>query len=360
MRKTICHIAAIPLSEESGMGRIACNWKLAFESQGHAFIHVGIKECPPPLHYTLWGYNALRYVRINNLNPDLFLVHEPASGFFAKKGVPMALFSHGIEPRGWEVEQHFHYYSRTYKSYLLPKTLRYWSNGRGLRYADKLLLSNQEDKNYALNLYHRQEKDIYIFQNGYYSNLIPKNITHPIKEELIFLFNASWLPRKGKELLVKAFEQIFVSGYQNWKLILAGTGANEEKVRSDFPAMLQSCLQVISQFTREEENQLYQQADVFILPSYFEGQSLALTQAMASGLCCICSDNCGQVDFIKNFENGLLFKTGDSNSLAKQISWVFNNRSLVKDFGNNAYRSVEYLNWNSVSNDLVNICCELA
>ena len=43
---------------------------------------------------------------------------------------------------------------------------------------------------------------------------------------------------------------------------------------------------------RNDVNDLLQMADVFLMPSLFEGLSVAAIEAQASGLKCLCSDNC--------------------------------------------------------------------
>jgi glycosyltransferase involved in cell wall biosynthesis len=367
----IVHIARIALTEETGMGRIACNWKKAFEKQGHEFIHIGNKECSHAFHPILWGKQAANYLKIKNIQPDLILVHEPASGYFFDFGVPVVLFSHGIEARGWQIEAQFNYRNQTFKSLFLPDYFRYKSNAIGLKKANKLLLSNSEDVDYAINHFNRKIKDVIIFKNGYYEENIPQKGTPQYKTEnsdktasesdkpVIFLFNASWLERKGKKDMIDAFVQLQKNFPNQWQLILAGIGDHKNAILSEFPPDLHQNLDIVPHFSQAEETKLYERADVFLLPSYFEGQSLALTQAMASGLCCVCSDNCGQHDFIKHQDNGLLFKTGDATDLAKKLKLILNNKSLIPIYAKHAKLTVKNHTWDNVSAEIVQICTGL-
>ncbi len=355
----IVHIASIALSEETGMGRIACNWRKAFEKNGHEFIHVGNQECGKPLHHILWGKQAANYLKDNGIKPDLILVHEPASGYFFDFNVPVVLFSHGIEQRGWKVEAQFNYRVQTFKSLFLPVYFRYRANAIGLKKANKLLLSNSEDVAYAISQFNRKAKDVIIFKNGYYKENVPSKNTPPQYNPVTFLFNASWLARKGKTDMIAAFSELHKEYPNQWKLILAGVGNNEAAIRAEFPSVLQSNIDIVPFFTQAEETALYEKSDVFLLPSYFEGQSLALTQAMASGLCCVCSDNCGQHDFIKHQDNGLLFKTGDATELAKQLKTLLLHTDLIKKYAKNAKKMVENYTWEKVGNEVVEICEQL-
>ena len=135
---TVVHVASIPLTEETGMGRIAWNWRKAFEAHGHTFMHIGTKECPFSGHPILWGKQARDYMRSQNIQPDLVIVHEPASGYFTDLGVPVVAFSHGIEKRGWGVEAQYHYRNQTFKSLFMPDFIRFNASVKGLKKSDKV------------------------------------------------------------------------------------------------------------------------------------------------------------------------------------------------------------------------------
>ena len=129
----VVHIASIRMSEETGMGRIAWHWRNAFEARGHEFIHIGNDECPQRIHNLLWGRHVRQYMKKRGIEPDLLLVHEPAAGYFVNQGVPVVVFSHGIERRGWAIEAKYGYRHTTLKSLFLPDAIRYGSNTKGLK-----------------------------------------------------------------------------------------------------------------------------------------------------------------------------------------------------------------------------------
>jgi glycosyltransferase involved in cell wall biosynthesis len=53
------------------------------------------------------------------------------------------------------------------------------------------------------------------------------------------------------------------------------------------------------------------ETDIFVLPSYSEGLSNALMEAMSSGCACIASDVGGNAYLIQNGVSGFLFPPGD-------------------------------------------------
>lgn len=76
---------------------------------------------------------------------------------------------------------------------------------------------------------------------------------------------------------------------------------------------------------RKDIPDILSKTDIFVLPSYSEGLSNALMEAMASGCACIASDVGGNRFLIQNGVSGFLFPAGDREALAGHI------RRLVED-----------------------------
>ena len=69
---------------------------------------------------------------------------------------------------------------------------------------------------------------------------------------------------------------------------------------------------------------VYQQADLYLMSSNYEGMPNALAEAMASGLPCVSTDcKTGPRDLIDDGENGYLVPCDDSNALADKIIKIF-------------------------------------
>jgi glycosyltransferase involved in cell wall biosynthesis len=69
-------------------------------------------------------------------------------------------------------------------------------------------------------------------------------------------------------------------------------------------------------------------ADVFVLPSTSEGHSVALLEAMASGLPIVTSDIEGNKESVEDGVNGLLFKNANREELAEKLAVVLTDQKL--------------------------------
>lgn len=95
--------------------------------------------------------------------------------------------------------------------------------------------------------------------------------------------------QKNHKYLVKILESYNKIDPSKWKMILVGEGPLEENVKRQVrEAELMD--HVIFLGSREDVNELYSAADMFIFPSLHEGLGIVVIEAQASGLPCIVSD----------------------------------------------------------------------
>ncbi len=79
---------------------------------------------------------------------------------------------------------------------------------------------------------------------------------------------------------------------------------------------------------------LFARADVFILPSRYDGWGVVVNQAIGAGLPVICSDAVGAgYDLVEPEVNGLRFPAGDVAALAGCMERLAADPALAKQWG---------------------------
>jgi glycosyltransferase involved in cell wall biosynthesis len=94
-------------------------------------------------------------------------------------------------------------------------------------------------------------------------------------------------------------------------LLVAGEGPLEGEVRTRAGEAVRALGR------RDDIEDLYLASDLFLLPSYREGMSFALLEAMAHSLPPVVADGTGNVETVG--EAGVVFAAGDREALAKQL-----------------------------------------
>lgn len=92
---------------------------------------------------------------------------------------------------------------------------------------------------------------------------------------------------------------------------------------------------------RDDIPQILSTTDIFVLPSYSEGLSNALMEAMASGCACVASDVGGNRFLLQNGVSGLLFPAGDQEALAAHIRRLIDDAAKRVAMGGAARKRIE-------------------
>lgn len=360
MTRTILYVSTFAASRESGAGRVTWHWKEAFQRRGDRFIELDPARIGPVPHPLFLPRAAWRASRGMREKADVLLVHEPLGGAMARAAAPLVVFSHGLERRRCEVDRAWRFDEPGNNRFGLRRLLRSWrlrGCDAGLRRAADVLLINSQDANFAVARHGRDAGRCRVFRNGIHPTALdPENVP---AGTIRVLFMGTWILRKGIATLAAAADILRRAGVTvAW--ILAGTGAPRETIARLWPRELMPSTEIVPRFQWKEEEAILARSHLFVLPSFFEGQPLALLQAMAAGRCCITSDCCGQRDLIRNGENGLLHEPGDAAGLAELIRQCAESGQLRRNLGHAARTSVLHRSWETVSDEVAGIVHQVA
>lgn len=203
-----------------------------------------------------------------------------------------------------------------------------------------------------LKKYSKEEK-IKIIPNGVDKILYKKIIKNQfkkknnIKEKYLVLYFGRLNPTKGPEMLAKAAINItkkrkdiafvwvgpdegkaeevkhLIKGYRNMKYL--GPIKGKEKIA-----------------------EMFQSANVYVIPSYREGLPLTLFEAMASGLPIIASPVNGVPYEMKENENGFFSNYGDLESIEKNILKILDNPKLAQKISANNFKKSKDYDWDDI------------
>ncbi len=161
------------------------------------------------------------------------------------------------------------------------------------------------------------------------------------------LFVGRLTKEKALITLLEAFKSI---NLVNIKLYIAGDGSLKEELENFvFKNNLKDQVVFLGNISNDKIPQLLWQADVYVMPSLFEGFGISLIEAMASGKPLILSDidpfkealGLYDLKFLNGFsitKFGVMFEAGNSVALANAIKWMMNNQEKWSEFGKNSYQ----------------------
>lgn len=144
---------------------------------------------------------------------------------------------------------------------------------------------------------------------------------------------------KGLSDLVAAWATI-IRRRPGARLILAGDGPYHQTLVEQIEAQGIDG-RVILAGTFDHVDGLLAAADLFVLPSWEEGMSLALLEAMAAGVAVVATDVPGNRSLIENERHGLLVAAGDPTALAGAMERLLDDPRTASRLGAAARRRVE-------------------
>ena len=145
-----------------------------------------------------------------------------------------------------------------------------------------------------------------------------------------FLFCGQMIARKGVDLLLAAFAELGPTA----RLLLVGREADLPALLAPLPADVRERCEYAGFQPPEELPRFFAQADVFVLPSRYDGWGVVVNQAIGAGLPVICSDMVGAGhDLVDEEVNGLKFRVGDRVSLAEKMKRFVSEPALIAQWG---------------------------
>lgn len=160
------------------------------------------------------------------------------------------------------------------------------------------------------------------------------------------LCNRSWEPLYGVDVLARAFVKV-AQARPDASLLLLGGGSQGSMIRQIIErGGAGERVTFAGQISQKDLPRYYHMADLYISPSHFDGSSVSLMEALACGLPCLVSDIPGNREWVREGENGWLFRDGDDEALAAKILAAQADRGSFPKLGKKARATAEdRANW---------------
>ncbi len=217
--------------------------------------------------------------------------------FLLDKSVTKVVTIHGLLDK-WAIRH----------SYWKKKLLSIALQKRLLNRADLIQINNTDEQGDLLRYLGHQHPNVVIIPNGipmadFETLPVPgtfrKQHGIPAQQPLI-LFMSRLNIKKGLDLLLPAFHQ-YAQRYPDALLVLAGPDDGYQATAEAFirDNNLTDRVKLVGMLIDDDKKAALADANVFVLPSYSEGFSMAVLEAMASGTPTIVSDRVGFGEVIR-------------------------------------------------------------
>lgn len=159
------------------------------------------------------------------------------------------------------------------------------------------------------------------------------------KDELLILFIARFTSHKQPMVLLRSFARL-ASENTGMRLLMVGEGDQKQEALQ-FAAQAGLGDRVIFLPFRSDVPDVLAAADIFVLPSLWEGLPIGLLEAMAMGKAVIASNVDGSKEVVKHEVNGLLIETdGLEDHLTAALKRLAADAALRKELGARAIQTV--------------------
>jgi glycosyltransferase involved in cell wall biosynthesis len=282
------------------------------------------------LSYSYYGYDAFHAYGINRWPKVLMQVH------------PHPKSVRKILRRDLEVSE-FGKESLLHEQELSSDPIRFEQLSAEALLADHCIVTSNFTKQTLIENGVREDR---IHRVPYGIDVNPSLVVHKRGGPFRVVFVGQMMQRKGLEYLLKAWKKLRLP---NSELVLAGRG----RVDKNLLAAFRSEFVYIGDLSDRSLGQLYQDSDLFCMPSLVEGFGLVYLEALAYGLPVIATPNTGAADIVQDGCEGFIVPIRDVEALAEKLEWAYRNRHVLAEMGSAARRLAEQYSWERFRSNLV-------
>jgi glycosyltransferase involved in cell wall biosynthesis len=313
-----------------------------------------------PLTYPL---SVAAWLRTHADDFDLVMFHS-YSGWLAtvlNRRRPRALVMfHGVEPlyhRELRIETersggHLSWRYRALQELLMPMFLKI-----ACRSAAGVTCLNRDEAAYLKAVGWACDGAVHVLAHGVPREFcVPARSLRPLRT---LLFVGQWLPMKGIRYLQEAVLALLTDD-DHMRVVVAGTLAGAEHVQAEFPTTIRNRIQVLPRVDQLALARLYQEADIFVFPSLYEGFSRAILEAMAARLPIVCTNVGVAADALRHEHNALIVPKRDAPAIVAAVQRLKEDPLLAHRLAAAAAEAAGHYTLDAVSERTVDVIMNVA
>jgi len=163
--------------------------------------------------------------------------------------------------------------------------------------------------------------------------------------------------RKGVQHLIEAMPAI-VTSFPEVSLQIVGEGNLSAELSEQCRSLgVHEHVEFLGYVPHDNLPELYQKAELFVQPSFYEGMSNTVLEAMASGLPIIATGEGGREELLK--DNAMITQYNDPASLAESVKSILSDKQILKTMGQQSRQIAEQYSWETVAQSYVDIYTSL-
>ncbi len=178
-----------------------------------------------------------------------------------------------------------------------------------------------------------KDKDITVIPMGVDDAFVEarkKRNDKPENRSFAILSNRNLLPIYNLSLLIQSIPLVLKEEPKT-RFMIAGDGQEREKLEKEAKELnVEKSVRFLGSVPHEEMPDLLTKADIYVSTSLYDGTSVSLLEAMASGAFPVVTDIAPNREWIENGRNGFLFPAHDEFLLAKRILNAIHDKELLE------------------------------
>lgn len=183
----------------------------------------------------------------------------------------------------------------------------------------------------AVQNYRARYPDKPVFPIPYYCDLdeFSQDIPDRPRSPITILFCGQMIARKGVDLLLSAFARLIDNGFEA-RLLLVGREAELPEMMQPLSDPVRKRIDYAGFQAPDDLPAFFRQADIFVLPSRYDGWGVVVNQAVGAGLPIICSDAVGSApDLVTKENNGFIFPAGEEAKLYEALHYYLSDPTRI-------------------------------